>query len=68
MFLVINFVSNNFFGGYAMSQNSCAMMHGPSTYFHHIGFWLIFIVLIVFAVLAYRAISQPEKTEGKKRK
>jgi len=61
MFFLVNFVSNNFFSATLMSPNTCAMMHGPSSYFHHTGFWLILILLVIFGVLAYKSLNQSKK-------
>lgn len=55
MLFLVNFVSNNFFGNMT-SQNTCAAMHGYSTYFHHTGFVISLVVLIVFGVLAYSSL------------
>lgn len=55
MLFLVNFVSNNFFGNMT-SQNTCAAMHGYPTYFHHTGFVISLIVLVVFGILAYNSI------------
>lgn len=57
MFFIINFLSNNFFSTSMMSQNSCVMMHG-SSYFHHVGFWITFLVLVILGILAYRLLEK----------
>ncbi len=58
MFFIINFLSNNFFSATMMSQNSCAVMHGSPSYFHHIGFWITFLALAILGILAYKLFDK----------
>ncbi len=60
MLFLVNFVSNNFFGNMT-SQNTCAAMHGYPTFFHHTGFVVSLVVLIVFGILAYNSIMNDRK-------
>lgn len=50
MLFIVNFLSNNFFYN-VMSPSTCAMMHGPSSYFHHSGFWITLVILIIVIIL-----------------
>jgi hypothetical protein len=58
MFFIINFLSNNFFSTTMMSQNSCAVMHGSPSYFHHIGFLITFLTLVVLAIFAFQLFNK----------
>ena len=66
MFFVVNFLSNNFFFTSLISQNSCSMMHSSSSSFHHLGFWLILSILVIFAILTYQALNNQERKVVKK--
>gem|GEM_PF-5684257 len=66
MFFLVNFLSNNFFFASLVSQNSCSMMHGSYSSFHHLGFWLTLTILVIFAVLAYHTMHDQKKRVVKK--
>ena len=66
MFFVVNFLSNNFFFTSVISQNSCSMMHSSSSSFHHLGFWLILSILVIFAILTYQSLNNQERKVVKK--
>ncbi len=49
MLLVINFFSNSWFAPAMMSSCACSMMDGGV--WHHRGFWLFFLALVVLAAI-----------------
>ena len=64
MFFFVNFAGNNFFAASMISPNTCAMMHGNLTYFHHFGFWITLAILVAFGIIICKMLRTQKERKG----